>query len=235
VLGISDSIGKNVPSHIKEEFQNQFQPNQFSKFQKPNFIPVARRQSGGGSVFHSFPSNMNFSIYINLDQYPGFFPVQESYNRILGWVISALQKTGKGYEKAGKSDLVIRDSHGDTKKISGNAQFRKKGTLVHHGTLILSESLITKIEETLLHPPEEPDYRKNRNHRDFLTYLPSEFSPRDWSLKLWEEMVHFFDLQNNGKWSDGIAKREFWKTVSVEAKSLYHSKYTNHEFIFLKE
>lgn len=235
VLGISDSITKNVPNKIRNEFQIHFNPNKLSKFNKPDYIPVARRQSGGGSVFHSYPSNMNFSIFINLDDYPNFFPVQESYNKILGWVISALKNSGDGYEKAGKSDLVIRDSDGITKKISGNAQFRKRGTLVHHGTLILSESLITKIEETLLHPPEEPEYRKNRNHRDFLTSLPGDFSKKVWSLSLWEEMVNFFDLQNNGKWRDGIARRDFWKKVSLEARSLILSKYANHEFIYLKE
>jgi lipoate-protein ligase A len=65
----------------------------------------------------------------------------------------------------GHTDLAI-----DGIKFSGNAQRRKKHVLLFHGALLLNFDLGV-ISELLPMPSKEPDYRKNRSHRDFLTNL----------------------------------------------------------------
>jgi len=64
------------------------------------------------------------------------------------------------------SDIAV-----DNKKISGNAQARKKKYFLHHGTFLYDFD-IGKIPYYLKYPPKEPNYRKNRSHSDFLTNIP---------------------------------------------------------------
>ena len=65
----------------------------------------------------------------------------------------------------GISDVVVGD-----RKISGNAQARRWGGVLLHGTLLRDLDLAL-VEACLRHPPREPEYRRGRSHRDFLTTL----------------------------------------------------------------
>jgi lipoate-protein ligase A len=53
-------------------------------------------------------------------------------------------------------------------KFSGNAQRRRRSFLLFHGTLLLSFDL-SLMEELLLQPTKQPEYRRQRSHKDFLT------------------------------------------------------------------
>jgi lipoate-protein ligase A len=67
---------------------------------------------------------------------------------------------------AGHTDLTLGGL-----KCSGNAQRRKHGWLLFHGSFLLDFDL--PLMETLLRPPSrEPDYRHRRSHAEFLTRLP---------------------------------------------------------------
>jgi lipoate-protein ligase A len=63
----------------------------------------------------------------------------------------------------GHSDLTLGDL-----KFSGNAQRRKRRFLLFHGTFLLGTD-IELIERVLPMPSRQPEYRQNRQHRDFLT------------------------------------------------------------------
>lgn len=58
----------------------------------------------------------------------------------------------------------------DGLKFSGNAQRRRKQTLLFHGTLLLNFDL-PLIGELLPMPSKEPDYRHHRAHQEFLINL----------------------------------------------------------------
>lgn len=135
-------------------------------------LPVLRRASGGGTVLHG-PGNWNYTIALSLEKFPSVFAVVKSYEIFLGMVRHALSKQGVESEMRGQSDLVRVDTG---RKISGNAQFRKRGICVHHGTLLADGRFIERIAAQLPHPPREPDYRKGRSHEDFLGSLPESFS-----------------------------------------------------------
>lgn len=134
---------------------------------------VCRRASGGGTVVHG-PGNLNYSIFVPIDRYPSLYPVKASYSILLEMVRHALFTQGIDARLEGKSDLVIAGNPSPL-KVSGNAQFRKHGVLVHHGTLITRPNLIGEVKEYLLHPPEEPAYRAGRSHEGFLGSLPESF------------------------------------------------------------
>ena len=65
------------------------------------------------------------------------------------------------------SDLAILN-----KKISGNAQSRKRNFFLHHGTFLYNFD-IKIISRYLKIPSKEPVYRKKRSHEDFLANIPA--------------------------------------------------------------
>lgn len=165
ILGRTCVPEKNLESRFLEGFRTTHLRRSWA-----NEVVLCRRASGGGTVLHG-PGALNFTLYLPLERHPGLYPVQRSYHIILGLVCDALGRLGVVARMEGQSDLVVEGPDGGVRKISGNAQFRKHGILVHHGTLIVHRDLIEFIERYLRHPPSEPGYRDGRSHADFLGYL----------------------------------------------------------------
>ncbi|MBX7056938.1 MAG: lipoate--protein ligase family protein [Leptospirales bacterium] len=168
VLGRSDQLTANIP-----EARRSIESSQLRRRWTAD-APVLRRLSGGGAVLHG-PGNLNYSLFVSLEKNPDFYPLRISYALLLGIVRKALEAQGLAALLRGQSDLVVTAENGTLMKISGNAQFRRRGALVLHGTLIMRPELIERVSDYLLHPPREPDYRSGRDHRRFLTHLPDSF------------------------------------------------------------
>lgn len=126
--------------------------------------PVYRRISGGGSVLHTV-GNLNYALFLPLSAFPDMGNVSASYQGILSAVIAEFPK---GVSIQGYSDLNYT-SRGSARKFSGNAQCRKRGWIMHHGTLLYARQAISKIPYFLRSPPKEPEYRRGRSHSDFMT------------------------------------------------------------------
>ncbi|MES0488719.1 MAG: hypothetical protein ABUK01_01925 [Leptospirales bacterium] len=146
ILGKTLDLPKEVYSHKKLPF-------------------TIRRSSGGGSVAH-FPGNLNYGILLSLEHYPELNNISNSYQIILQTLAKAIYPA-LAVQVAGISDLSIAQK-GELKKISGNAQTRKRKWLLHHGTLIYDTTHLSQISYYLKPPPKEPDYRQSRKHNDFL-------------------------------------------------------------------
>lgn len=113
-------IGKNqnAIAEINREYVNEHN------------IPVVRRLSGGGTVFHDL-GNVNFTFITNdTDDFVNFGKFTEP-------IIGVLKdKLNINAELSGRNDLTI-----DSKKFSGNAQYNYKSRVLHHGTLLFSSSI----------------------------------------------------------------------------------------------
>ena len=97
---------------------------------KENSIPVVRRQSGGGAVFHDL-GNINFTfIASNNDNFSDFKRFTTAYNRTFKRTLDINAKF------SGRNDLLI-----DGCKFSGNAQYNYKDKVMHHGTLLFSSQI----------------------------------------------------------------------------------------------
>jgi lipoate-protein ligase A len=92
-------------------------------------IPVVRRMSGGGTVFCD-PGNINFT-FIEKDQ--GQF---SDFRKFTQPILDYIQTLGVNATFSGRNDLVI-----DGQKFSGNAQYRLKGRILHHGTLLFDTQI----------------------------------------------------------------------------------------------
>ena len=227
VLGIADSVSKNISPEKIYTFNQEYPRLQKSRKFQENSIYITRRASGGGTVFHDEAFNLNYSLFASTKEKKELYPVKESYNQLLGLVTKSLAKQNILADSAGKSDIAI-ETNGVLKKLSGNAQFRKRDCIVQHGTMILDLKIIESVLENLSHPPEEPEYRKNRKHSDFLTSLPKEFSVPKFKLDLLEIFQEF--IGNPVISSD----RKFLRQVFRDAKRLMSEKYANIEFIYSK-
>jgi lipoate---protein ligase len=125
-------------------------------------IPVLRRRGGGCAVVLD-PGNLVVTVTLPL---PGVGQVTSSFDAISRWLIAALDACGiAGVERRGVSDLVL-----DDRKIGGSCIYRTKD-LLHYATTLLVDPDLDLMERYLAHPPREPEYRRGRQHRDFVTTL----------------------------------------------------------------
>ncbi len=106
-------------------------------------IDIVRRITGGGSVLHD--SELTYSFLAR--KYPQ--NISESYRWICDAIITAIKKLGLDAKFSPLNDIIING-----KKISGNAQTRKKGTLLQHGTILLNAD-VEKMFSVLKVPSEK--------------------------------------------------------------------------------
>nr|WP_275067274.1 lipoate--protein ligase family protein [Leptospira bandrabouensis] len=238
ILGLSENPFRNIKEEVVTKYESVVKSEGFHKKPKPNFCYIARRASGGGTVFHSLSGNINYSLYFNLEERKDLFPVRDSYDILLGIVSKSLKRQNIVSFPKGKSDLVL-EKNGILKKISGNAQFRKRNCIVQHGTLILDDHLIERVAEVLHHPPEEPDYRKERSHKEFLTSLPDFFSEKIWAKDLVKEVFSYLGEKEPEDFSKisffGPDFSTFRKQVLRESESIRKKKYQNPEYTLHRE
>ena len=90
-------------------------------------VPLARRISGGGTVYHD-EGNLNYCVITKREDY--------REELVFSMVVQALQGFGIRAERSGKSNLAV-----DGFKFSGNAFAFRKGRALHHGTLLLNTDL----------------------------------------------------------------------------------------------
>jgi len=100
------------------------------EFVKERGITVARRLSGGGAVYHDM-GNLNFTFIV-----PDGKDINFQY--FCQPVMATLAQFGVTAEACGRNDITIGG-----KKFSGNAQYRKNGRVMHHGTIMFDSDLET--------------------------------------------------------------------------------------------
>jgi len=135
-------LWRNAPAVIVGRNQNTL--SQINEpFVRERNIPVIRRLSGGGAVFHDL-GNINFTFISLGNTLDGL-----DFARFTRPVIEAMRHLGVPAEFDGRNDLVI-----EGKKFSGNAQHIHKDRVLHHGTLLFA-SEVADISGALRVDPEK--------------------------------------------------------------------------------
>jgi len=110
-------------------------------------IDVVRRMTGGGAVFHEHEVTYSFLAPLKEDYVPA--KILDSYLKISEGIILGLKPLGVTVEFKPLNDLVVNG-----KKISGNAQTRRLGILLQHGTILLKTD-VAKMFQILKVPNEK--------------------------------------------------------------------------------
>jgi len=150
------------------------------EFVRSHEIPVARRLSGGGTVFHD-PGNVNFTFIRNVEKVS-----EVNFTIFTVPVIAALKKLGVKACTSGRNDLLI-----DGKKISGNAEHIHKNRVLHHGTLLF-DSHLEALKGALkvdLSKFEDKAVQSNRSKvTNIANYLPKPISVEGFTSFLFSEI-----------------------------------------------
>ena len=120
-------LWQNTPAVVVGSYQNICREVHVESLRRLG-IPVVRRMTGGGTVYHDL-GNVNYTYILRTNG-------ALNYDDVLAPVIAALNAIGVPARKNRVCDIAIGD-----RKISGSAQKMVKGRLLHHGTLLFSSDL----------------------------------------------------------------------------------------------
>jgi lipoate-protein ligase A len=132
-------------------------------------IAIFRRCTGGGTVLQ-MAGGLNYSLILRIAESGPLQNITSANRFIMERNRDALSTLNAPLAPLhisirGHTDLCLGNL-----KIAGNSQRRRKHFLLFHGTLLLACEL-KLISELLLMPSQEPDYRSNRPHAEFVTNL----------------------------------------------------------------
>lgn len=119
-------LWRNAPCIVVGKHQNTLAEINVDYVKHQN-IPVVRRLSGGGAVFHDL-GNLNFT-FIQKGKQEALI----DFRKYTLPILEVLQKMGISAKFEGRNDLTI-----EGRKFSGNAEHIWKNRILHHGTLLFS-------------------------------------------------------------------------------------------------
>lgn len=94
-------------------------------FVQAHGIRVVRRSTGGGAVYHDL-GNLNYSFITDSEG-----SVAHAGERFAKPIVESLKGLGLDAEASGRNDILVGGQ-----KVSGTAQRRSGGRILHHGTLL---------------------------------------------------------------------------------------------------
>jgi len=121
-------------------------------------VGVTRRPTGGGAIYHDRHGDVSYSIVAPADELPG--DLMDSYHLLCAPILEGF--AGVDLEVAFTDDeqeplhhpacylRALHPAHDmvgpDGKKIAGNAQYRRRDSVVHHGSLTYATAPATHLE-----------------------------------------------------------------------------------------
>ena len=126
-------------------------------------IPLLRRVSGGGTVYHD-AGTLNYSFVMAREMFERLRAGAKPLDFFRQVVIDALAPMGLNLDAAWLSDINLNG-----RKICGNAARLTRRAVLFHGTMLLTVDY-TAMERFLRIPPN----REGIPHREFVTSLTQE-------------------------------------------------------------
>ncbi|MFW9991785.1 MAG: biotin/lipoate A/B protein ligase family protein [Candidatus Odinarchaeota archaeon] len=176
-------------------------------------IDIARRASGGGTVFIDRGTLLvtflvELSLVKNLET--------SRYSYFQDTISKALDKFGIP-SKIGERGAIITPEG----KISGTAQHQLGNYLLHHSTLLVSSDLFL-LERSLQGREPPPDFRKVKSHRMPVTTVEKILGR---SLEM-QEMINVLLESVEGIFEIQLIKGDITPLEQRFAKHLFENKYT---------
>ena len=129
-------------------------------------VGVFRRCSGGGTVLQG-PGCLNYTLILQIPEHGWLASISGTNQFIMHRHREAMESLlGRAVIVSGHTDLAL-----DGRKFSGNAQRRRRRALLFHGTFLHGFDLAL-LGKFLNFPSQQPDYRQDRAHGEFVMNLP---------------------------------------------------------------
>lgn len=174
-------------------------------------IPVIRRISGGGAVYH-YPGNLNISLYLSDGRRLG--GVAEAFRRMGGSISAGLRKLGIEAEPIGNNLLL------NGNKVSGAAQARRGRALLYHTTLLVHPDSIPM--ERLLRALRPGYHTSSVSSHPYPTAVIRETIRQELSL---EELAHEIEVGIVASLGQTAVESEISEKEMGKAQELVQEKY----------
>jgi lipoate-protein ligase A len=176
-------------------------------------IPVIRRITGGGTVYHD-PGNVNFSfIRLNRKENPVDFKFFTKP------IITFLQHLGLKAEFEGKSNITVNGL-----KVSGNSAHVFKGRVLHHGTLLFEadKDLLGKSLQPLDESYSDKSVRSiHKNVLNLADEIHAEMTVNDFMEAFFSFIINYY----RDAYQDSLSEDEY-----NEIEKLAREKYRSTEW-----
>jgi len=205
---------RNTPSIVVGKHQNTLAEINLPFVQEQEIL-VARRISGGGTVFHDL-GNLNFAFFTS-----GKEGELVDYKRATLPILEALKELGLEVRLGKRNELLLEGL-----KISGTASHVFKQRVLHHGTLLFSSEM-GKLSAALKSDKERFTDRAVKSVRSRVTNI-SDHLTESMDVEMFQERVLNHMLRTN---KDARAY-QFSQTDIAEIKVLRDSKFSTWEWNF---
>lgn len=214
----------NDQSIVVGKYQNVFEEVNLKEVNRQG-IPVLRRISGGGTVYHD-RNNLNYSMIMDFSR-----SKFNGYDAFLEPLILALNKMGIPAVKRRTCDIAIGES-----KISGSAQTIKKDRILHHGTLLFDSDL-SHLHELLKPTSGIIESKAVKSFRSHVTNIKDHLENKEMTIDEFRENL-LLEL-----FPDGVTEKILSEEDMLEVRKLAEKKYSqwtwnyggSPKFTFFKE
>ncbi len=207
-------LWQNKPTVVGGKHQNIHAEINHNYIAEKN-INVARRLSGGGTVYHDL-GNLNFTYIMTGEE-----GKMVDFTKYTDDILQVLNNLGAKAERNKRNDLIINN-----KKISGNAEHIFKRRIIHHGTLLFNSDLnvldeAIKVKEGKYTDKAVQSVRSKVTN--ILPHLNAEINMDEFRLELINYALQKY--QNASQYQ--LSENE-----KLEIEQLKHEKYITWEWVY---
>jgi lipoate-protein ligase A len=181
-------------------------------------VQVVRRITGGGAVFHDTNGELTYSLVCREEDLPR--GILESYRLICGGLVGGLGFLGLRAEFRPVNDVLVGG-----RKISGSAQTRRCGSVLQHGTILISPD-VRLMFRVLRVSQEKLSDKAISSVFERVTTIERELGRRPGFEEVREAMIKGFESALGVRFEEGNLTRE-----ELELTRELAPKYSSEEWL----
>lgn len=206
-------LWRNSPSVIIGKNQNAFSQIDCDYVAKKN-IKIARRLTGGGTVYHDL-GNINYTFITDYNDNASFASFAEP-------VICALATVGIDAELTGRNDICING-----KKVSGTALCVEKDRIMFHGTLLF-DSELDVLQSALVTDPLKIRGKGIESVRSRVTNIKEHLPVNMTTAEFFNHIASYFEIYFGR--TVYVDKKLFAPVLVPQIQALCKEKYSTWEW-----